>query len=74
MMSLISGLFSCRQLISIRTVLYAIESWNYVAFVVLILCTELAKGDSLAAFYWNTGGTWSNRSWDQDLPTDSQVS
>ncbi|XP_065890167.1 transmembrane protein 209-like [Dysidea avara] len=34
---------------------------------------ELAKGDSLAAFYWNTGGTWANREWDQDLPTDSQI-
>ena len=35
---------------------------------------DLAKGDSLAAFHWNTGGTWTNRPWDQDLPTDSQVS
>ena len=56
----------------------------YICIVYVCLCmcvsfksgytVELAKGDSLAAFHWNTGRTWTSRPWDQDLPSDSQVS
>lgn len=34
---------------------------------------ELAKGGYISAYRWNAGGTWKGRSWDQDLPTDSQI-
>ena len=35
--------------------------------------TELAQGDCLSTFRWNSGGFWKGRSWDQDLPNDSQI-
>ena len=37
------------------------------------MVTDLAKGGCLTAFHWNSGGTWKGRTWDKDLPTDSQV-
>jgi hypothetical protein len=40
---------------------------------VTIFFIELAKGGYLSAYRWNSGGTWKGRSWDQDLPNDSQV-
>jgi len=52
---------------------YAVNTLTICLLSIFDVHTELAKGDSIAAFYWNTGGTWANRAWDQDLPTDSQV-
>ena len=37
------------------------------------LCVELAKGCYISAYRWNSGGVWKGRTWDQDLPNDSQV-
>ncbi|XP_019634182.1 PREDICTED: transmembrane protein 209-like [Branchiostoma belcheri] len=34
---------------------------------------ELAQGGSMSEFRWNSGGTFKNRKWDQDLPTDSAI-
>ena len=37
------------------------------------LSIELAKGCYISAYRWNSGGVWKGRTWDQDLPNDSQV-
>ena len=37
------------------------------------LCIELAKGCYISAYRWNSGVVWKGRTWDQDLPNDSQV-
>lgn len=34
---------------------------------------ELAQGSYISAYRWKSGGSWKGRTWDQDLPNDSQV-
>jgi len=34
---------------------------------------ELAQGSCLAAFRWDGGGTWKEKEWTSEMPTDSQI-
>lgn len=39
----------------------------------LALITELAVGNHMKEFRWNSGGMWKDKQWTTELPTDSQV-
>jgi hypothetical protein len=48
--------------------------WDSTKVIVFMLIVELAKGAYMSEFRWNSGGSFHNKDWEEDLPTDSAVS